>query len=1023
MQNDERFQRILWKGYRIFRTRRILEAAVLGGAVLLPFLLGALVLGLLIGEGRVGAWIVPAVVAAGVVTAVVRAVRYGLRHHLSFGEFLVQVERRGGCDRNELFNALHLGRAARGFEDPLAREIAEEVLRRGSDTAEKIPYRLLAPIRSLRAPVGQAAGAAVLVLLLGLLAPGATLRTAGQVLQPGSVPEREGVRIVVEPGSTTAPRGGSVPVRARLIGIDGEPTLFHRAGGGAWQRSPMQADSAGFSGILRDLQAETDYAVGLQGRQSETYRVTLVEPLRATGYEKRIDPPAYSKLAPEKELSPHGSIAVLTGSEVELRVSLSRTDAEGVLRFESGETRSLAPATEGVAAASWTVLDPDRYTVELTSPALPGTKWVSEPFDVDPIPDADPSLYLLAPGEQIDLPPEMRVVLEVDCADDFGITRLDLVWRRNEEDRSRTTIARWNGEREDRVLYPWNLEGIAMAPGDRIAYRLELTDNDAVSGPKTTISPEYLIRFPTVEEMYAQQEQERRGGIEDLRESLDRQVDLREQLDRMSREMRTNRGVDWERKQEVQEFLEKQEQVLEKMDDLAQAMDQQLNRMQQGELFSPEIVQKISQIQDLVREIQSPEFRQRLERLREAMQSLDPQEVQKALEEMKWTQQELERGLDRTLEMLQKLLAEEKLDEMIQRAERLMEEQNTINSEMDDAMEDPQGQQEEQGRQDQAAADSLQARQEAASEELEALRKQMEELRDLAGESHRELSEKMEGAEGEQSQEALDSAGEQMQQSAQQMQNRNPEGARSSGQEAAKQLQSFSMQMRQMQSQLQSNRTQELSRRMLALAGNLVELSKEQEALVERASARSTRDLAVEQDRLGRAASHVVDAIYQLARETPFISPAQARALGEVLNSLSTATNAFETGRRSAGAALGRQAETRMDEVVASLLESNEQMCNSSASSACNKPNPSSMMQGLSSQQRSVNQGMQQLLGESQGGQRLQQSQGQRLEQLAAQQEQIRAGLQEVAGSLGGRRDVLGRLDELTEEMEEVVEE
>jgi PP-loop superfamily ATP-utilizing enzyme len=94
-------------------------------------------------------------------------------------------------------------------------------------------------------------------------------------------------------------------------------------------------------------------------------------------------------------------------------------------------------------------------------------------------------------------------------------------------------------------------------------------------------------------------------------------------------------------------------------------MDRQLDRMQQGQLFSPEMLQKIAQIQDLVRQIQNPEFQRRMEQMREAMRSLDPKEVQKALQEMKLTQRDIEQGLDRTLKMLERLLAEEKLDELI----------------------------------------------------------------------------------------------------------------------------------------------------------------------------------------------------------------------------------------------------------------------------------------------------------------------------------------------------------------------
>ena len=60
-----------------------------------------------------------------------------------------------------------------------------------------------------------------------------------------------------------------------------------------------------------------------------------------------------------------------------------------------------------------------------------------------------------------------------------------------------------------------------------------------------------------------------------------------------------------------------------------------------------------------------------MEKMREAMSRSIPKAVQKALQQMKLSQKDLEQGLDRTLQMLERLLAEEKLDEMIKKSEQL----------------------------------------------------------------------------------------------------------------------------------------------------------------------------------------------------------------------------------------------------------------------------------------------------------------------------------------------------------------
>ncbi len=1021
METHERLASTLRRGYAAFRMRRAVEAFWLGAAVAFPAILGAVLIGLVLGATRAGSWIVPILAIVGTGFGLARALRFGIRHHMGFGSFLLHIEKGANLHRNELLNALQLGRASSSMHDPFAREIATEVLRRGVESARGIRYGDLAPVRGIRVPILQSAGALAILVVLLIVAPGAVLRSAGEILHPGRPVAGVEGRILVEPGDCVAQRGANVGVRVRLVGLSGEPVLFHRAGGSAWQREEMRSDSSGFAAILSDLQSPTEYAASVGGTRSRTYLIRLSEPLRATGYEKRTVFPAYTGLAPENELSPHASIAALMGSEVELRVHMSRPDARGRIVFDSGATVPLTPSDPSVALARISVRKPGIFRVELESPEIQGSTWRSEPFRCDPIPDRSPSIYLVSPGEQADLPPDMQIPLAVDCTDDFGITKCDLVWKRNDGPSSRVTIARWTNKREARAEYPWDLESVALAPGDRVTYHIELTDNDTVSGPKTTVSPDYTIRFPTVEEMYAQQTEDHEQGIADLRESLDKQIQLRQELDKITRDAHEENGLQWEQKQEVQEFLKKQEDILDKMDKVSAGLDRQIQRMQQGDLFSPEIVAKIAQIQDLMQQIQNPEFHKMIQDLQRAMQSLDPAAVKKALEQMKLSQKDLEQGLDRTVQMLERLLAEEKLDEMIKRAERLQEKQDQINQELTQSKTGQQA--------DSTSAlspeekERLQEAQDAARKEMDALKQAMKELQDLAKRSHPQMSQKLESPQGDQARQDLQQSASDMDSGKQCMGRNNRSGALKSGRKTSKGLQSFSQQMQQMQAQLQAGMTEEMSRKLLALTGDLNDLSQSQEETNGKSTQDNTRDLALEQDRIERATSSVVNQIYDLSRQTPFITPGQARALGDALNNLSKATDSYEIGQRAAAASAGRRAQTMMDDAVESLLESNQSMCQSSSSSSCNKPNPFSQMQGLSSQQQGLNQSSAQAYSDMQNGERLQESGQGRLERLAAQQEQIKNGLMDLSQSMGDQQNILGRLDDLAKEMEDVSKE
>jgi len=110
-----------------------------------------------------------------------------------------------------------------------------------------------------------------------------------------------------------------------------------------------------------------------------------------------------------------------------------------------------------------------------------------------------------------------------------------------------------------------------------------------------------------------------------------------------------------------------------------------------------------------------------------------------------------------------------------------------------------------------------------------------------------------------------------------------------------------------------------------------------------------------------------------------------------------------------------------VNEVILQLLETEQQMCQAGGGSCNSMKKSMQALSGLSEQQQSVNDGTRQLMQE--GGSRLSEGGQQRLARLAAQQAAIQKGMQEVAQSLDGRREVLGNLSDLSKQMDEAAQE
>lgn len=1061
------FRRDARGGHAVFVRRRRLEAWTLGLSLTLPAVVAAIALGMVLRYQRVGGWVVPIIALGAVIWGGVAGARYLARRGLGYAQFLRHLEQRLRLGQNELVNADELEARLPAMADPLARGLAQQVVTRGSEALRRVEVGKLAPATSLRNPLWRAASAIAAAALLFILSPDGFRSSSARLVQPGRTELPPALLIKVLPGDATIERGTTVAVSATLPKERGEAKLFYRNPGGAWRALGMEpgsgADgSASFQGRLVEVGETTEYAVSSGDARSEVYRLSVIDPLRALGYQKRIEPPAYTRLAPEQEVAADGSMTALIGSRLSLGVEASLPQASGRLVFDDGQSLALEAATPGHLSAAFPLRHSGDYHVELTAENI-GATWKSETFHLDAVADRPPTLYQLAPERSIQLPAEMAVTIEADCLDDFGLSRLDLVYQRNDSAPERRNLARWQGSREERVSAPWELETILRTPGDQVRYHLELVDNDPISGPKTTLGPECEIHFPSLEEMYASVDDDREQQQQSATEMLNQQKDLRQELEKARMELKQSKQVGWQQQEELKQLAQRQAEVTDQLDKLAQSLDQSLAKMQQTNSFSPEMMQKVQEIGELVRQINDPSFQQQMDRLQQAMQKLDRSAIDKALEQMQQNQQQLEKSLDRTLELLKQLVAEEKLDQLLQQAEKLLAEQKDINQQLagndppdttgtpqdpkdaNDAKQQDSSQKDqsksgdqqqdqknaqnpdEQPKGDQASkqnqmskqeAEALKKKQEELAKELAKLQEQMEKLRQEEEKRLRELQATQESKPEQQ----LNQASQKMQQASQSMSQCNKSGSLKFGRQAEKKLENFAKQMRDAQASAKSKQNEEIVKRLFALSNQLVSLSKAQESLLSSSPSRPTRELAAEQSRLADGAKRTLDELYEVARMSRLLSPELGRTMGEAARELETAALALEQGDRPSAMNDGRASANALNQTVLALLNASNQQQSSCSSGSCS--NPMSALRGLSGQQQSLNQDTQQMMG-GQSGQRLspEGGMGDALAQMAARQEMIRKGLQEVQNSLGNRSDVLGRLDDLGKEMDEIAQE
>ena len=479
----------------------IVLATALGhglAAAILALLAGALALSL-----GAGGWARPAALAAatlsllaGAALAAVRLVRSALspegaaravgRSEPVVGEALlssVELER----ERPELERT---GRYSLTLVDAHIERAAESA--RGVDLARTLPAQ---PAKR----AGLALAGAAFASLVSLAALGPSLARGYGLLARGEPPGpprraepitgdiqityrypahtgRAEKRLSGTGGEITAPRGTEVlletrsdrPVAEAEIVVEGESVHAERRPlserpESRHARGESEAEGPSTSALRAYARGERKDQPSARSGQGEGER------------EEGPSTPAMSSVRPEP-------LDRLGAGEVEGRGGERR---EGVYALQVANRRDLS--------GRFTVDDGGSYRFRFTKGGKPVAEGPPIPIAVEP--DAYPEVRIVTPAMEVEVDARARVRVEWAASDDYGLEELSLVVKPPAGEERRAPLRRFTGVRRESGAFDLDLGRERLAEGEKLLYWLEVTDNDAVSGPKRAASTTHAVKI------------------------------------------------------------------------------------------------------------------------------------------------------------------------------------------------------------------------------------------------------------------------------------------------------------------------------------------------------------------------------------------------------------------------------------------------------------------------------------------------------------------------------------------------
>ena len=854
------------------------------------------------------------------------------------------------------------------------------------------------------------AGAALLVMAAGFgvlvqVAPARVRVGINNAFARGA----EGIAFEVQPGDTAVMPGGTVVLRARVhpagvfrtvrldrtgkdIGEENRQGRQDRQGRTETRRVELKGDTCRIS-----LAAGHgfEYRFRVLGRSSDPHRVRVLEPLGLERLVYTLHPPTYSGL-PEVRSS-GGEVSGLKGTVVGIEGEASRLMSAGRLVLGQ-DTVSLAidPKDSSRFTGSFTVRNDASGVFELAD----NEDRVLQPaanVQVRALTDESPFVKLFLPGRDVDLPVSMKVLLGINSLDDFGLGELYLHYGKDSIER-RVRLKSVAGRREDTTLYAWDLSGADLVPGEVIHYFVSVTDNDVVSGPKASRTEEFRVRFPTMNEIYNAAVRQTERTESELGPMQSEQAQLGEELRRLSDEMKKSRELSWEEKQALEKVLGGQEGLMQQVSDLKQEVTDMMKEMSQGMTLDQQTMERMGQLQQLLSELLPRELQQSLAQLRDKLEQQSP-DVKRALEKFELDQEKMKQAIDRALELLKKVMEEQRLEALAKKAEELAKAQE----ELTDKLGNEPGER------------SAQTEQEL-KDALDSLQKEMQSLADSM--SDKEIGDSLSKLAQQAEQDKLS---EMAQELANQMQQGKPGEAKPGSGKLAQSLKQMSLSLNSLSKQLKAKRSSDVTQKLKDAAQDLLMVSDEQEKLEQTTAGMADLTASAEPEMgLHDATRIVAESLASLSSRSFNVGPELGRGLAKTMDMMEQAAQAMVDNRGGAAQSGMAQARSSLNQTVRALLDAMAESQQGGGMSG----GMDGLMQQLSQmtgEQMGINAGMSGFPIPMPGG--MTPGQMAALSRIMGQQRALREQLEQMLQSMGGSQPGLtSSLEGLLDEMKAVEE-
>lgn len=777
----------------------------------------------------------------------------------------------------------------------------------------------------------------------------------------------------------------------------------------------LKASGAGnFSYIFRKVRNDVIFRLTADGYYSSAHTLKVLPTASVVDFEIALKYPEYIG-KPEETLSNTGNLRIPEGTTIAWNFNTRHADGLNIIFTDT--TVALTGKANGKYVHQRNAYFSDNYKLIAFNKIVGARDTMS--YRIDVVKDAFPKIQIESASDSTD---SRRTFFTGLASDDYGIVRLifhfNVVRKDASEEKFQESLS-LNSQTAQEFYHFKDFTNLSLLPGEQIEYYFEVWDNDRVNGSKSSRSLRQMYKAPSLEEL-----QEERQNISDqIKDKLDDAIKqaalLQKDLSELNKDLLQNKEMSWQEKKRIEDLLKKQKNLEREVESIrnerSMMQQKQENFLQQSE----SILDKQRQLDKLFDQVMSDDMKEMYKKLEELMKEMDQNAIQQELENLKMDNEQLEKELDRALELFKQMEFEQEFEQTMEKLDQLAEEEERL------AQESKEGEK---------SSEELKEKQDELNKKFEELQKDLNDL----DKKNQELESPMNMPNTEQMEENIK---QEMEKASEDLEKKKQQKASESQKSAAQQMKDMAKKMQDAMDESASESAQEDMDALRALLENIIQLSFDQEAIMEELRTLEPEDpnytkIGQKQKKLQDDSKMVEDSLYALSKRVVQIEPIVNQEIAIINKNIRLSLEEI-SDRITANAAMRQQySMTSFNNLALLLDEALKQMQQAMANQMpgtgnCQKPGgagskPSSgkmskmqeeMGKKLEQMQKALQKG--QTPGDRKPGTGTQQM-SMEIAKMAAEQAAIRKEIEKMAQQLNQEGKGAGNgLKEIAEKMEE----